>query len=52
MPFASGLHQELQWSGHNDRGQTVYNGAYVAELRVHFDDGATERLLRSIGVVR
>jgi hypothetical protein len=50
--FGSGLHQELSWDGRNSRGQAVFNGVYVAELNVRFDDGTSTRLLRNIVVVR
>lgn len=49
---AAGLYQDDVWNGRNGRGVTVYNGVYVAELVVKFDDGASERLLRKVAVVR
>jgi hypothetical protein len=48
----AGLHQETTWDGRNERGDVVVNGAYIAELRVAFDDGQSERLLRKVAVVR
>jgi hypothetical protein len=52
VTFIAGLHQELRWDGRNSRGQSVFNGVYVAELNVRFDDGTSTRLLRNIVVVR
>jgi hypothetical protein len=51
-PRAIGLHQDDRWDGRNGRGQPVYNGVYVAELEVRYDDGSGARLLRKLGVVR
>jgi hypothetical protein len=34
------------------RVREAVNGVYVAELIVRFDDGAEERLLRKVAVVR
>jgi len=51
-PHAVGLHQLERWDGRNDRGETVYNGVYVAELEVSYDDGTHERVLRKLAVVR
>jgi hypothetical protein len=49
---AAGLHQEDRWDGRNGRGEPVFNGVYLAELSVRFDDGASDRLLRKVAVVR
>jgi hypothetical protein len=51
-PRDAGLHQNLLWSGKNERDRTVLNGVYVAELRVHLADGTQERILRKVAVVR
>jgi hypothetical protein len=51
-PRAVGLHQNDSWDGRNGRGQPVYNGIYVAELEVRYDDGTSDRLLRKLAVVR
>jgi hypothetical protein len=48
----AGLQQSDSWSGRNGRGDAVANGVYVAELKVRFDDGGSERLLRKLAVVR
>ena len=48
----AGLHQEDTWDGRNGRGDTVYNGVYLARLTVRYDDGASESLLRKVAVVR
>lgn len=50
--LAAGLHQDLTWDGVNGRGTVVRNGVYLAELRVRYDDGSSERLLRKVAVVR
>jgi hypothetical protein len=50
--FAAGIHQDARWDGRNFRGQPVYNGVYVAELEVRYDNGTSERLLRKVMVVR
>jgi len=50
--LASGLHQDLDWDGRNGRGTVVRNGVYLAELKVRYDDGSSERLLRKVAVVR
>lgn len=47
-----GLHQDDLWNGRNGRGRAVYNGVYIAELTVTFDDGSTQRHLRKVAVVR
>jgi hypothetical protein len=49
---AAGLHQTDTWDGRNGRGQPVYNGVYVAELDVRYDDGTSDRVLRKLAVVR
>jgi hypothetical protein len=51
-PQSGGLHQEERWDGRNDRGETVYNGVYVAELVVSYGDGTGERVRRKLAVVR
>lgn len=51
-PLAAGLHQETEWDGRNGLGAVVVNGAYVAEIRVRYDDGTAERQLRKVAVVR
>jgi hypothetical protein len=48
----AGLHQEIGWDGKNGRGDTVVNGAYVAEIRATYDDGSEERERRKVAVVR
>jgi flagellar hook assembly protein FlgD len=50
--FGSGLQQDIQWDGRNGNGSPVVNGAYLAELQVHYDDGTSERVLRKVAVVR
>ena len=49
---SSGLHQSDRWNGRNGRGQPVYNGIYVAELDVRYDNGTSDRILRKLAVVR
>jgi uncharacterized repeat protein (TIGR01451 family) len=49
---AAGVHQVDQWDGKNGAGHTVRNGVYVAELRVQYDAGSSERALRKIAVRR
>lgn len=49
---ASGLHQDDRWDGRNGRGQSVYNGVYVARLEVRYDDGTSDQLMRKLAVVR
>ncbi|HUK64711.1 MAG TPA: hypothetical protein VLV15_15325, partial [Dongiaceae bacterium] len=51
-PLAAGLHQDVSWDGRNQHGDVVTNGAYIAELRVVYDDGSSERELRKVAVVR
>ena len=41
-----------QRDGRNGVGATVYNGVYVAELNVRFDDGASQQVRRKVAVVR
>jgi hypothetical protein len=50
--LAAGLHQDVAWDGRNGRGTTVVNGAYVAEIRVDYDDGSAEHLRRKVAVIR
>ncbi len=50
--LAAGLYQDLVWDGRNGKGQTVRNGVYLAELKVQFGNGSSERLLRKVAVVR
>ncbi|TMQ70222.1 MAG: DUF11 domain-containing protein, partial [Candidatus Eisenbacteria bacterium] len=52
VPMARGLHQDVTWDGRNERGTVVVNGAYLAEIRVRYQDGSTERMLRKVAVVR
>jgi hypothetical protein len=49
---AGGVYQEDTWDGRNGRGVTVRNGVYIAELKVAYADGKSERLLRKVAVVR
>jgi hypothetical protein len=51
-PLTAGLHQDVTWDGRNGRDTVVRNGVYIAELRVSYDDGGSERLLRKVAVVR
>ncbi|MCK5618056.1 MAG: hypothetical protein KAJ17_01590, partial [Candidatus Krumholzibacteria bacterium] len=48
----AGLHQDDVWDGRNGRGSTVVNGVYIAELRVSYRSGGSDRLLRKVAVVR
>lgn len=48
----SGLHQDQTWNGRNERGETVINGVYVADLEVRYADGSNARELRKVAVVR
>jgi hypothetical protein len=48
----AGLHQDDVWDGRNGRGSTVVNGVYIAELRVSYRGGGSDRLLRKVAVVR
>ena len=50
--LAAGLYQDLVWDGRNGRGQAVHNGVYLAELKVQYQGGGSERLLRKVAVVR
>jgi hypothetical protein len=52
VPRTVGLQQADSWSGRNERGLVVYNGVYVAELDVQFDDGQVAHVLRKVAVVR
>jgi hypothetical protein len=52
LPLGAGLHQNETWDGRNGRGNVVVNGVYLAEIRVAFDDGSSERHLRKVAVVR
>jgi uncharacterized repeat protein (TIGR01451 family) len=52
VAFSSGLHQSVDWDGRNEHGDVVTNGAYIAEIHVAYDDGATEREVRKVAVVR
>jgi hypothetical protein len=49
---SAGLHQDDVWNGLNERGLVVLNGVYVAELRVDYVDGSTERALHKVAVLR
>lgn len=51
-PRAAGLHQADAWDGRNGRGETVYNGVYLARLTARYDDGTSESLTRKVAVVR
>jgi uncharacterized repeat protein (TIGR01451 family) len=51
-PRGPGLHQSDLWQGFNGNGTAVHNGVYLAELVVKYSDGASERLLRKVAVVR
>jgi hypothetical protein len=46
------FYPDLTWDGRNGNGQTVRNGVYLAELRVEYESGGNERLLRKVAVVR
>jgi hypothetical protein len=48
----AGLYQDDVWDGRNERGRAVVNGVYIAELKVSYDNGGNERLLRKVAVVR
>ena len=48
----TGLHQSQTWNGQNERGETVVNGVYVADLEVRYADGSNARELRKVAVVR
>jgi hypothetical protein len=48
----TGLHQNQTWNGRNERGDSVINGVYVADLEVHYADGSSARELRKVAVVR
>ena len=48
----AGLHQDDVWTGLNGRGLVVRNGVYIAELVAEFTDGARERVLRKVAVLR
>jgi hypothetical protein len=48
----AGLYQDDVWDGRNGRGTVVFNGVYIAELRVSYRDGGSDRLLRKVAVVR
>ena len=50
--LAPGLYQDFVWDGRNGKGQVVRNGVYLAELKVQFESGGSERLLRKVAVVR
>jgi hypothetical protein len=52
MARPGGVQQADTWSGRNGAGRVVYNGVYVAELDVRFDDGSHARVLRKVAVVR
>ena len=47
-----GLHQNQTWNGRNERGDSVVNGVYVADLEVRYADGSSARELRKVAVVR
>jgi uncharacterized repeat protein (TIGR01451 family) len=51
-PRVAGLHQDTTWDGRNGRGAVVVNGVYLAEIEVRYGDGASERHLRKVAVVR
>jgi hypothetical protein len=51
-PRTAGLHQDDLWAGRNGHGDVVFNGVYIAELDVQFDNGTGERLRRTVAVVR
>jgi len=51
-PLGAGLHQDVTWDGRNGRGKIVLNGVYLAEIAVRFDDGAGDRIVRKVAVVR
>ena len=48
----AGLQQGDVWDGRNGAGTTVVNGAYLATLEVRYDDGTSDRVIRTVGVVR
>jgi len=48
----AGLHDTVVWDGRNGDGRVVRNGVYLAEIRVRYDDGRSERLVRKTAVVR
>jgi len=49
---AAGLHQSDAWTGRNGAGDLVRNGVYLAEILARYADGATERVVRKVAVVR
>jgi hypothetical protein len=50
--LSAGLYQDFVWDGRNGGGQAVRNGVYLAELKVQYEGGGSERLLRKVAVVR
>jgi hypothetical protein len=45
----AGLQQGDVWDGRNGAGTTVVNGAYLATLEVRYDDGTSDRVIRTVG---
>ncbi len=50
--LSGGLHQDRTWDGRNERGDSVVNGVYVAEIDVQYASGGGERRVRKVAVVR
>ena len=48
----AGLQQDDRWDGRNGRGESVQNGVYLAEIRVEYPGGGSDRLLRKLAVLR
>jgi hypothetical protein len=51
-PRPAGLRVDDAWDGKNGGGLTVRNGVYMAELVAEYADGASERVVRKVAVVR
>lgn len=49
---SAGFYQSDLWQGFNGNGSPVLNGVYLAELKVKYSDGSSERILRKVAVVR
>lgn len=46
------VHEDITWDGRDDSGAVLQNGTYFAVLTVRYEDGATERFLRKVAVLR
>ena len=46
------VYDDIRWNGADERGATLQSGTYFAVLIVRYDDGAAEKAVRKVAVLR